>query len=336
MDRVSSRARRALAAMACGAWLLLAGTGCGSAHVVGRGQLLVGVSGCRSVPLHCSPIAATVTILGPHGPVAKRHAAASGSTFALPPGKYSSAASGLPPKFAGARCISGVGLVLHADQVTRGGVTCFAPTGRAFAGKVNLSASDAPGFKVVADTEGQNEAGPGPLTRPLEECDRGPLLNSASRGVASPLLQTQSVPIQTVVSAVYPTSNRSVASEYIAAADGRRGMGCILRDELRKRRQVAGRVARERVEVTALRAPLLGAPVHGVRIWSCLPGSRPCGSRSVRSFKDRLWFAAGPYVVTLGYIAGPQNEAKTSAPVALPIERRLIALLYSRTQAHKS
>jgi hypothetical protein len=322
--------------MACGAGLVLAGSGCGSAHVVGRGQLIVHVSACRPVPLHCSPTAATVTILGLHGPVANRHVAASGSTFVLPPGKYSPSASGLAsPKFAGARCVSGVGLVLQAHHATRGDVTCFAPSGRLYAREVNLSVSDASGFKVVAATEGQNEAGPGPLTRGLEECDRGPRLNSASRGVASPLLQTQNVPIQTVVSAVYPASNHSVASEYIAAADSRRGVGCILRDELRKRRQVGGLVARERVEVATFRSPLPGAPVHGVRVWNCLPGSQPCASRNVRSFKDQLWFAAGPHVVTLAYIAGVRNEAKTPAPVVLPVERKLIALMYGRAQAHK-
>jgi hypothetical protein len=39
--------------------------------------------------------------------------------------------------------------------------------------------------------------------------------------------------------------------------------------------------------------------------------------------------------VVLVYIAGPRNEARTGAPVALPVEHHLIALLYSRTQADK-
>jgi hypothetical protein len=50
---------------------------------------------------------------------------------------------------------------------------------------------------------------------------------------------------------------------------------------------------------------------------------------------DRLWFTSGPYVVTLVYIAPARNEAKGSDPLALPLERRLLAELYSRAQAHK-
>ena len=63
------------------------------------------------------------------------------------------------------------------------------------------------------------------------------------------------------------------------------------------------------------------------------PGAQLCSHRAVRSFTDRLWFAAGHYVVALVYIAGARNEAKGPAPVALPLERRLIALLNNRAQA---
>ena len=65
------------------------------------------------------------------------------------------------------------------------------------------------------------------------------------------------------------------------------------------------------------------------------PGIQPCKNSADRSFTDRLWFAAGPYVVTLFYIAPAHNEAKGPDPLALPVERHLIALLYNRAQAHK-
>ncbi len=204
---------------------------------------------------------------------------------------------------------------------------------RAFAAAVNLSASDIPGFKVALAGEGEHKASPGPLPRRVEQCDGGPRVNGASRGVTSPLLQKQSVPIETVLSAVYPMRDPSIASAYITAADSRQGLGCVQREEVRKRD--AARL-RGKSEVVALRPPLGGAPVFGVREWRCLPGSQPCKNRGDRSFTDRLWFAAGPYVVMLAYIAGPQNEAKGPQPLALPLERQLIALLYSRAQAHKS
>ena len=204
---------------------------------------------------------------------------------------------------------------------------------RAFAAAINLSASDIPGFKVALAGEGEHEASLGPLSRRVEQCDGGPHVKGASRGVTSPLLQKQSVPIETVLSAVYPMRDPSIASAYITAADSRQGLGCVQREEIRKRD--AARV-RRKSEVVALRPPLGGVPVFGVREWRCLPGSQPCKSRGDRSFTDRLWFAAGPYVVMLAYIAGPQNEAKGPEPLALPLERQLIALLYSRAQAHKS
>jgi hypothetical protein len=202
----------------------------------------------------------------------------------------------------------------------------------AFAHAVNLGASDIPGFEIVLKGEGEHKASPGPLPRPVEECDGGPVVNGASRGIASPLLQKQSVPIQTVLSGVYPMSNASMASGYIAAADGPRGLGCLQREEIRKR---AASGLREQSEVVALRPLLGGAPISGVRVWRCLAGDQTCKSSSARSFTDRLWFAAGPYVVTLFYIAGPRNEAKGPEPIALPLERRLISLLYARAQAHK-
>jgi hypothetical protein len=90
---------------------------------------------------------------------------------------------------------------------------------------------------------------------------------------------------------------------------------------------------RGEIEVAALRRPLGAADTTGARVWRCLAGDQPCGRSSSRSFTDRLWFAAGPYVVALFYIAGARNEAKGSAPVALPLERRLIALLHDRARA---
>jgi hypothetical protein len=239
--------------------------------------------------------------------------------------------------------IVGTWLVLGAAAALAGGCASTAASAkdgskqaeaRVFASEVNLRASDILGFKSVAATQGEHEAPPGPLPRRVEECDDGPLVNGASRGVASPLLQKQSVPIQTVVSAVYPMRDPSIASAYITAADRGRGLGCLQHEEIRKRAGL-GTLAREKIEVSALPPVLGGAPVSGMRVWSCLPGLKPCKGRSDRSFTDRLWFAAGPYVVVLVYIAGPRNEARTPESVALPVERRIIALLYRRIQAHK-
>lgn len=68
---------------------------------------------------------------------------------------------------------------------------------------------------------------------------------------------------------------------------------------------------------------------------SCVAAFQGCKSRHFRGFRDRLWFAAGPYVVMLGFVAGPSNGVNTQQAL-LPIERHLLALLYSHAQAHKS
>ncbi|HEY3758667.1 MAG TPA: hypothetical protein VGL37_02820 [Solirubrobacteraceae bacterium] len=203
---------------------------------------------------------------------------------------------------------------------------------RAFAAEVNLHASDLPGFKIVAGAMGEPGALPSPLPREAEVCDGGPLINGARRGVASAVFQQQHAPIQTVVSAVYPTRDPSVASTYIAAADSASGRRCIQREEIR--RSDAARVQRKS-EVVALDQPAADAPVSGARVWRCLVSDHACNGSPVRSFTDRLWFAAGRYVVVLVYIAGPRNEAKGPESLALPLERRLIARLYRRAQAHK-
>jgi len=222
---------------------------------------------------------------------------------------------------------SSIGAPAGADKPTS------SPQAVAYAHVVNLRISDLPGFKLALAGESEHGDAPsGPLPRPVEECDGGPVVNGASRGVASPLFQKESVPIQTILSIVYPMRDRSIASAYIAAADGGRGLGCLQREEVRKR---AASGLHGNTEVVALAPPLAGAPVSGVRIWRCLPGSQPCRNRDDRSFTDRLWFAAGPYVVTIFYIAPAQNEAKGPEPLALPLERHLVALLYNRAEAHK-
>ena len=205
---------------------------------------------------------------------------------------------------------------------------------RAFAGAVNLRDSDVPGFKVVLAGEGEQEARPGPLPQAAETCDGGPVANLASRGRASALFQTKKLPIQTVVSAVYSWPDASAASAYLAAADSGRGLECLTREEVK--RAGVGVRTRARIEVVALLPPLAGAPISGVRVWQCLPGSQPCRNRRVRGFTDRVWFGAGRYVVALVYIAGARNEAKNGAPIALPVERRIIALQYGRAQAQKT
>jgi hypothetical protein len=204
---------------------------------------------------------------------------------------------------------------------------------RAFASKVNLGASDVPSFQALPLTQGESEASPGPLPRRVEECYGGPLLSATSHGIASPVLQKQTVPVQTVLSAVYPMHHPATASQYLEAAKSPRGRRCLQREEIRKRAGL-GELARGRSEVVVLRPPLHNALVSAVRVWKCLAGSQPCKSRGVRSFTDRFLFVTGPYVVMFMYIAGPRNEAKTQAPVALPVERHLIALLYSRAQTH--
>ena len=146
----------------------------------------------------------------------------------------------------------------------------------AYAHTVNLRVSDLPGFKLALAGESEHGDAPsGPVPRPVEECDGGPVVNGASRGVASPLFQKQSLPIQNHLSIVYPMRDPSIASAYITAADGDRGLGCLHREEVRKR---AASGLREKSEVVALGPPLAGAPVSACVcgfLWSGIRPARP-------------------------------------------------------------
>lgn len=186
---------------------------------------------------------------------------------------------------------------------------------RVFASEVNLRAVDVPGFKLIAAMSGESNAQPGPLPRRAEKCDGGPVAGVASYGVASPIFQQQKRRVQTVLSAVYPMRDSGTASAYIAAADARRGRGCLQREEIRKRASLRG-LARGRTEVAALHVPLPNVPASGVRVWRCLPGSTTRRNRLARTVTDRIWFAVGRYVVTLFYIATQRNATQRSEGAA--------------------
>jgi hypothetical protein len=204
-----------------------------------------------------------------------------------------------------------------------------APRLRVFAAAVNLRGSSVPGFKPVLGG-GEEPAHPGPVAGEVEACDGGPVMPSTSRGVASPLLQKERVPIETIVSAVYSMGSATRADGYLTAADSERGIACV---EKAEEKQYAPLHAPETVEAVSLEAPSSLAGVSGVRVWKCLTSAAPCASSSVRSFEDRLWFATGRYVVTLYFIAGARNEAKGAGAVALPVEQRIVALLKRRAAA---
>ncbi len=154
-------------------------------------------------------------------------------------------------------------------------------------------------------------------------------MSARERGIVSPLLQHTSAPVQTVVSGVYRMASPSSAAAYVRAAASPRGLRCIEQAEARKGAALpAG--ARGRIGVAALLSPLGSADVAGARRWRCLAGAKPCSGARAGSFTDRIWFASGPYVVALFYIVGARNEAKGSDLRALPLERRLVALLHDR------
>ena len=148
------------------------------------------------------------------------------------------------------------------------------PQAIAYARAVNLRVSDLPGFKLALAGESEHGDAPsGPVPRPVEECDGGPVVNGASRGVASPLFQKESVPIQTILSVVYPMRDPSIASAYIAAADADRGLGCV---RAKKSERGLRGDCTQKSEVVALDPPLAGAPVSGVRVWLCLVRDQTC------------------------------------------------------------
>ncbi len=215
---------------------------------------------------------------------------------------------------------------------------------RAFAAQVNLKAADVPRFHTFLSLD-EPEPLPvgepaGPLKPQVERCDGGPIVDQTTPAVPSPIFQsTKDAPagqvsrVHTVLSAVYLMSSPSVATSYIAAAQSKRGLKCIERDEARKRAKKA------RVDVSTLHPPLAGAAAFGIRVGNCLTIFAACRNGRAEDVRDRLWFAAGPYVVQLAFVAGAtfltRGEREAAHPVASPTERRLLALLYSRAQTRK-
>jgi len=96
-----------------------------------------------------------------------------------------------------------------------------------FASKVNLRASDLPGFQpirgLLAD---ERTVEYGPLSPGTEKCDGGPILMGGRGGFVSPLFRKRNR-ATVVVSGVYSLPDPSLASAYIAAAGSSRGRSCF-------------------------------------------------------------------------------------------------------------
>jgi hypothetical protein len=210
---------------------------------------------------------------------------------------------------------------------------------------VNLRAGDVPRL-VAAAAAVPLASRSGPIATEVERCDGGPVETGKILGIRSQVFQTNNAAVRVGTaqfdqarSAAFLMGSPSVASRYLAAADGARGRACIKRYVAagarraicggeRGGREVAESCPHEKVDVSLLASPIPGATLYGLRVESCAAIFGPCAKSLAKMFRDLRWFAVGRLIVALSASGSPR-------PFPLATEQRLLSLLYSRAEAHK-
>jgi hypothetical protein len=170
----------------------------------------------------------------------------------------------------------------------------------ALANAINLRQADVPGLSARFDRDRETRSGP------LGNCDQasarapiGFLSQRFSRG------GTRVLPTESVSSGVYLMASEAQAVREFDALGSARARACIGQEVVR----TIKKGERERAE------PLLATPVQVV-------------SLAPPYYLDQCGFVVGRVLVELLAVGSPH-------PLPLVTERRLLALLYSRAQAHE-
>lgn len=214
----------------------------------------------------------------------------------------------------------------------------------AYADAVNLRAGAVPGF-LGGLLPHKREITHGPFGGAMERCDGGvvggEVIGIISQGFtrdiarrAPPSAQLSLASDEEVQSAVFLTGSASLASREFAAIDSARARPCLKRlyEEETATKVRKGASAEKplfsHVEISALRSPLRGVSVYGLRMTAPVALSGTKGHFIY--YQDSFGFVIGPALITLS-VAGYDPGVLPSAT-----ERRLLALLYQRAEAHKS
>jgi hypothetical protein len=195
------------------------------------------------------------------------------------------------------------------------------------ANAINLRQADVPGLS--AHFERDREARSGPLGNCDEASARGPigfLSQRFGRG------GTRVLPTESVSSGVYLMASEAQAVREFDALGSARARACIRHDVERTikkgEREKAEPFLATPVEVVSLAPLRRPLPVAGMRRIVRLAIASPFSEGRSRVYLDQCGFVVGRVLVDLLAVGSPH-------PLPLVTERRLLALLYSRAEAHK-
>jgi hypothetical protein len=197
----------------------------------------------------------------------------------------------------------------------------------ALANAINLRQADVPGLSARFDRDRETRSGP------LGNCDQasarapiGFLSQRFSRG------GTRVLPTESVSSGVYLMASEAQAVREFDALGSARARACIGQEVVRTikkgERERAEPLLATPVQVVSLAPPLRPMSVAGMRRTVRLATASPFSQGRSRYYLDQCGFVVGRVLVELLAVGSPH-------PLPLVTERRLLALLYSRAQAHE-
>ena len=231
----------------------------------------------------------------------------------------------------------------------------------AYANAVNLRAADVPGLEE-GRRPAKRQTAAGPFGRGMDSCVSAAARAGLVIGISSPrfvhldarpiqsvnsgnLLHPISLPNQSVSSGVYFFNSEALALQYLAAPDSAGFAACLETVASNQPKTVTcegSKVAQPEssdphVSTLPASLPLFtlssrtsSSPGSGVRTYGLQRTAHPaCGRRAgSESYEDFLSFVSGDAVITL-------TAFSEAHPFPAASERRLIALLYTRSEAHK-
>jgi hypothetical protein len=192
---------------------------------------------------------------------------------------------------------------------------------------INLRQADVPGLSAYVERDREARSGPlGNCDEALARAPIGFLSKRFGRG------GTRVLPTESVSSGVYLMASEAQAVREFEALGSARARACIRHDVERTvkkgERERAEPFLATPVEVVSLSPLLRPLPVAGMRRIVRLAIASSFSEGRSRVYLDQCGFVVGRVLVDLLAVGSPH-------PLPLVTERRLLAVLYSRAEAHK-
>jgi hypothetical protein len=203
----------------------------------------------------------------------------------------------------------------------------------AYADAVNLRAADVPGLQAarLQPKREAAETAAGPYRGAMNRCDNAAARAGDVIGIGSPtFVHLGSRPPGSVSSVVSFFKSEALAHQYLAVPDSARFAACVktvASNEPKTITREGSKVAEPMFSdphVSTLPASLPGVRTYGLRLAARAAFGAPGGSES---YGDFLSFVMGDIVITL-------NATSEVHPFPAATERRTLARLYRRAQAH--